>query len=487
MLGAISEHGAEAVPPLIEALKNDKAAYWVCLMLRDIGPAAKAAVPGLLERLKDPRPEIRREVVLALAAMEEAAVAAVPQIAALLDDEHVRTAATYALGRIGSIPADAEPKVQANVKSDDKVLSTASLWALARVHPQDKDLRRQVGEQLVARLKDPDPQVRTGAAHALASLPPAPEIMMPIWEKAFQDADETMVRAALDALATAGPPAVPKLIAALKFEHVRAHVAYILGQMGAAAAPATDALAGLIDDKDPRVSSEAVLALAKIGPGAKAAVPALLKSLLKSYENGEGSNDHAIVYALGRIGPDAATAVPVLTEALKSDNAALAEVSAWALGQIRPASADIAAKTVPILIADLAAPLAPSRQAAAEALGNLGPLAKDALPALEKAAGDQDENVRHAVAEAVKLIGSAPQPQTLNTGAKPLEIGSVVVTLKANIPLRVESSIIARLPKGTQLKVIDLRGQWVGVKFGMGGHSTVGWVLQTDVASQKLP
>ena len=154
-----------------------------------------------MERLKDPRPEIRREVVLTLAAMEDAAGTAVPQIAALLDDEHVRTAATYALGRIGSIPADAETKVQANVKSDDKMLSTASLWAMARVHPQDKDLRRQAGEQLVARLKDPDAQVRAGAAHALASLPPAPEIMMPIWEKAFQDADEAMVRGALDALA----------------------------------------------------------------------------------------------------------------------------------------------------------------------------------------------------------------------------------------------------------------------------------------------
>jgi HEAT repeat protein len=484
VLGAISEHGAEAVPPLIKALKNDKACYWVCLILRDIGPAAKDAVPALLERLKDPRPEIRREVVLTLAAMEDAASTAVPQIAALLDDEHARTAATYALGRIASIPADAEAKVQANTKSDDKMLSTASLWALARVHPQDKDLRRQAGEQLVARLKDPDPQVRAGAAHALAALPPAPEIMLPIWEKAFQDADEAMVRGALDALAGTGPPAVPKLIDALKFEHVRARVVYILGQMGPGAAPATDALAGLIDDADPRVSSEAVLALAKIGPAAKAAVPALLKSLLKSYEKGEGTNDHALVYALGRIGPDAVTAEPVLTEALKSDDRALAVVSAWALGQIRPASADIAAKTVPVLIAGLTAPLPQTRQAAAESLGSLGPLAKDALPSLQKAAGDRDDNVRNAVAGALKSVGSAPQSQTPAAAAKPLVRGNVVVTLKADVPLRVENSVIALLPKGTQLMVIDLRGQWVGVQFSMGGHPTTGWVLQTEVGVQ---
>ena len=62
-----------------------------------------------------------------------------------------------------------------------------------------------------------------------------------------------------------------------------------------------------------------------------------------------------------------------------------------------------------------------------------------------------------------------------------------MVTLKADVPLRVEHSVIARLPKGTQLKVLDLNGQWVGVQFSMGGHSIAGWVLQTDVAPQKLP
>ena len=291
VLGAISEHRAEAVPPLIEALKNDKAAYWVCLILRDIGPAAKAAVPGLLERLKDPRPEIRREVVLTLAAMEDAAGAAVPQIAALLDDQHVRTAATYALGRIGSIPADAETKVQANVKSDDKMLSTASLWAMARVHPQDKDLRRQAGEQLVARLKDPDAGPRR--------VPPMPwprcrrprKSCCPSGRRRFGTPMRRWSAPHWMRWPAPGATAVPKLIDALKFEHVRVRVAYILGQMGPAAAPATDALAGLINDSNPRVSGEAVLALAKIGPGAKAAVPLLLKELLKPSEKGEDRDD----------------------------------------------------------------------------------------------------------------------------------------------------------------------------------------------------
>ena len=189
------------------------------------------------------------------------------------------------------------------------MLSTVSLWALARVHPEDKELRREAGERLVERLKDQDAFVRVEAAQALAALPPAPEIMAPIWEKVFQDADETTVVHALDALAALGPAAVPRLIDALKYEKVRGQVAYILGKIGPAAAPATDALAKLVADKDDRVAHEAILALANIGPGAKAAVPALTEAL----QQNDNPNAHAIVYALGKIGPDAAAAEPVLS------------------------------------------------------------------------------------------------------------------------------------------------------------------------------
>ena len=133
-------------------------------------------------------------------------------------------------------------------------------------------------------------------------MPPAPEITGPLWEKAFQDADETTVRHALDALVTLGPAAVPRLVDALKHEKLRGQVAYILGQMGPAAAPATPALAKLIADKDERVALEAAVALANIGPGAKGAVPALIEAL----EQAENPNAYAMAYALGRIGPDAA-------------------------------------------------------------------------------------------------------------------------------------------------------------------------------------
>ena len=49
VLNAIADAGPKAVPGLIYALNNEKAAYWACLVLREIGPAAKDAVPALVE------------------------------------------------------------------------------------------------------------------------------------------------------------------------------------------------------------------------------------------------------------------------------------------------------------------------------------------------------------------------------------------------------------------------------------------------------
>ncbi len=398
VMQAVADAKGAAVPALIEALKNKSAAYWACLILRDIGPDAVGAVPALVEKLKDPDPEIRREAVLALAAIGSPDAAA--KIAPLLKDDAARTAATFALGALGKIPTDAESTLRANVKSSDGLLSTTSLWALTRVHPDDVQLKRAALTQIIARLKDQDPFVRTAAARALASLPPSPEIAGPIFEKAMAEADETTTHYMLDALAGLGPQAVPRLIAALKYEALRAQTVYILGQIGPAAVAATPALAKLTSDPDPNVAVEAAHALAKIGPGAKDAVPALIEVLKQP----ESKSAHAAVFALGMIGPGAAAAEPALLEVIKGKDDSMSMLSAWAIIKIRGVTADTAAKVIPELLTTLDSHLPQSRQAAAESLGELGPLAKSAVEKLERATKDENEGVRAAATKALKSI-----------------------------------------------------------------------------------
>jgi HEAT repeat protein len=400
ILHAVSEAGPAALPALKKALKDEKAAYWACLILREMGPDAKEAVPDLAAALKDPRPEVRREAALALGAMRDAASPATAAIASLLNDEHAAEAATLALGEIGQIPAGAETTIRTNAKGSNKLLSTVSLWALARVHPEDKALGREAAEQLVTRLSDPDQFVRVSAARALAALALGPEMMLPIMEKALTTADETTAQYALDAVAALGPAAVPRLIHALKYNKLRAQIAYTLGQIGPPAAPATGDLARLLSSNDSRLVTEAALALAKIGPAAAASVPALSAALKQT----DCPNPHAIAYALGKMGPAAASAKPELLSLLSGKDESIAVVAAWAVIQIDPQSAEINSKVVPVLIGGLSDPRAESRQMAAQTLGGLKSAAKAAIPALEKAASDENRSVSDAANEALRAI-----------------------------------------------------------------------------------
>ena len=117
------------------------------------------------------------------------------------------------------------------------------------------------------------------------------------------------------------------------------------------------------EDRDVRAS--AVLALGKIGPEPKAAVPALIEALKDEYQE---IRWHA-ANTLTDIGPDAKAAVPALIEALKDDY--------WSV-----------------------------RQPSAQALGKIGPEAKAAVPALIKALKDDDGNVRRYAAKALKKINT---------------------------------------------------------------------------------
>ncbi len=402
-MNAVAELGADAVPFLVKAVEDDEAAYWSCLVISEIGAGAEKAVPALVERLKDRRPEVRREAMLALAAIGKASAPAAPQLARLLDRPVDRVPATYTIGMIGKVPENAEKKIEENARSDDELLAGVSMWALAKLHPDDKEMVRKAVERLVAGLKNDEERVRRAAAQALVDLDPAPEIARPILAKAMDDASPEALDAMMDAPAGLGGKAVPRLIKALEVEQSRGRAAAIIERIGPAAKEAVPALIRSLTDKNPRTRSEVLLALGAIGPDAAAATSAISRLL----EDPEIEVGYAACYALGKIGPAAAPTMPELTRCLKAENEFLRMASAWALAMIDPKSPETAAQAVPVLVEALNAPDAMTRLHAADALGRFGSGGRSAADKLKRLAEeDPHEHVRAAAAESLKATAA---------------------------------------------------------------------------------
>ena len=113
------------------------------------------------------------------------------------------------------------------------------------------------------------------------------------------------------------------------------------------------------------------MALERIGPAAKTAVPTLI-ILLKDKSGTADTQDQvreAAAWGLGGIGPEAKTAVPVLTELLKDKAPGV-------------------------------------RGAAATALGKIGFTARTAIPALTELLKDKDEDTRQAASQALDEINN---------------------------------------------------------------------------------
>jgi len=138
-------------------------------------------------------------------------------------------------------------------------------------------------------------------------------------------------------------------------------------------------------------------ALVKLGPDAKAALPALIRAT-KDSDLEVRSN---ACEALKNLGIDAEAAIPVLAEALADEVAGVAYQAGQALARMgRPA--------VPPLIRALEGKHRGARERAVEALADIGPPAKQAVPALEKLLTADDGRLRFQAAGALAEI----DPQT---------------------------------------------------------------------------
>ncbi|MHC4399851.1 MAG: HEAT repeat domain-containing protein [Planctomycetota bacterium] len=424
--------GELAVPVLIEALGTVDTAWRsdVVRSLGDLGPDAAAAADHLLALITDERLAYHASVALA-----EIGPPVVPKIVSALgnEDPAVRAGAAFVLNHLGRRAKAAVPAMIRPLKDDDPIVRRAIAGALGKAGRTADAFK--VANALIGVLQDEDFVVRAGAAESLGLLGPAAQAAVPQLSLLLMTDEETWPQSAsAEALGRIGPAATTQLIIALGHPEaeVRCLAAKALVRIGPDAKLANAALIRCLEDDDPAVRVRAAFALwtidgqldrampvlidglkgeagwaaadliARLGPAAKDAVPALVEIAR--------AGDSRAIHALVRIGPEAEETVPAILQALVM-YAAVGGVP----GETYDALWRIGKPALPALVQTLQHPKERVRQVAAEILGNMRSQADAAIPALIEALTDESNVVREAAREALEDIAMpwGPTPDVL--------------------------------------------------------------------------
>ena len=405
-LHTLAEEGEKVVPRLCGLLLHEKACYWACLALAEIGPKAKAAVPHIKNVLEHKDPEVRMQALVTLGEIGPASKSLAPDIVALLEKDSfdgVRYAAAFAIGKIGTSPESTKALNKA-LEEDDPFLSMVSAWALARNNPDDKAMVQRAVDLIVKGFKSDDVHLRRAAAKAAVGFDIPLDAVAPILIEALEDKDPIVVGNALEALSELGPKVLGRVDELLKNKDLRYYALPLIARLGREAEPAVPALIDVLkdepkDEEDVGFQREVQFVLAAIGPDARGAVQALVTSLDSKHEGIVASAS----FALGKIGPPARGAVPALRRNLKSLSLMVRLASIRALLEILPGERQLGAIALPLFIQGLDKEHHELvRAEAATALGELG--SRRALPQLKELLDDESQMVRQAAAEAIAKL-----------------------------------------------------------------------------------
>lgn len=316
---ALINVGRPAVPHLIrriETSRMERIHQGAAGVLENLGTEAHAAVPALVGASEDSVPETRIAAAKALAAIDPDGEAVVSALIKLLVDREssVRAAAATALGECDS---------------------TTSL--------------RQV---LSIALTDASSTVRLAVAKSLMRHNDGAESVVPALLELLASADTEAALSAIRLLGEMGADAedaIPALVEAMGLRSgvsagfggysISQSVPWTLAKIGPSAVPS---LIDALEHQDPQIRGHAAEALGKLGPAAKAAVPALLERLTDDGER-EGMSGcfgydrqvrEDVIEALGAIGSDARAAVEPLVLLLETDNDQFLQLLSESLGGI---------------------------------------------------------------------------------------------------------------------------------------------------------
>ena len=391
-LGDMGSRGRPAVPAILPLLRarNAKVREAAADALTEIGPGPEA-VPSLVEAIRDE--DTGWDATFALVAVGPAAIPALTRT--LHDsDADVRSRAVYALGEFGPAAKDSMPALIALFAKE----SAKGRAGIADTWAEIGSGARSAISLLAESLRDGPPELRFAVARALWKIEGRPERVVPTLIAIIASKGNAEKAAGRDASERESPDCGPP-----------AYAAELLGRIGPEARQAVPALIEAVKAPDPVLCACAVEALGKIGPDAKQAIPAIVERLGDHRRAKALLEPHRWTYAgrlevgirawtaLGKMGPDAAVA---LIPALSHGDKDIRQRAALALKYL----GSDATPALEALVASLRDKDEEVRRYAAGAIGEMGSSAQPALPMLLKAADDPASRVREAAVDALPLV-----------------------------------------------------------------------------------
>ena len=339
-LGKIGEASASAMPTLISLLEDPEKGvrHAVVFALGSIGPAAKPAVPKLRGNLDSDDVFERTASAWALARIypdnplvkERAAIFLVEM---LKDDEReVRQVAARSLLDLKPGPKIMVPAFAELMQHSDEGVVNDALDAIA-------SLGADAVPGLIRALAYP--KIRMRVADILQRIgedaaPAVPELI-----KAFEAEERTEVRREiLFAIAHIGPAAVDAVAIGVKGtddedEGTRYAAFFALGKIGPPAMAAKAALKEHLENKDWYYSAAAAWALARIDEDDPDVVAKAIPLFLKGLESKEPFVRHEACCSLAKMGPLAAEALPALEKAALDKDKSVSEAATAAIKAIK--------------------------------------------------------------------------------------------------------------------------------------------------------